>query len=743
MAGFRSLLIYALLALLFVSFMGAGIAVAPPPLRATNSADAFDANAAHARLVRILGDETPHPVDSAAQDAVRERLLIEIRALGFTPDLRDEFACRPNQSRPQIDCARVRNIIFQAGPQDGPAVLAAAHYDSVPAAPGAADDGLGTSVLLEIARLVRDQPLQRRIIFLISDGEEPGLLGAHVFASDPLMQSVEALVNVEARGTRGPAVFFETNRPNADAIAAFAGAPHGIANSVMAAVYALLPNSTDVSALTRPDLDIVNLALLDGLEDYHTPQDSLASLDPASLQHAGDIALHTVRAFASSADRDDAADYVYTDIAARAFVSAPQLSAQIALGVALLIAAAAFWRAGREGRWLAFAAPPLALILAGVLAAGAGFALSLLRPGEAYAFAHPEPTRAWCILIALVAALLALILARASRAPALAEASAMLWFTLLGFATTFLLGGITILYALPAVAYALGCLVALVWKAAQAIGAAIAALVALVVWAPALYLTELGLGFEYPFATAALYAIVILTWFGLLARANGGATWRIPAAVTGAAALAAIGAAYLAPSSSAARPLPLNISYFLDADANTAHVIAGTAERALPPGFDGFTAAFLLPGDTSETWMAPAAVHPAPTPRLTELTPTEGVDERTLNARIAANGAARIILRIPRAAQAVRASLNGVAVAFTEPGEGDDFATLVCNGRSCDGASLELTFAIAGEPGDILIAGQTPGFTSPESIALIARRPADRTAIQQGDAAFVVSTVRP
>ena len=122
------------------------------------------------------------------------------------------------------------------------------------------------------------------------------------------MHSVEALVNVEARGTRGTAVFFESNQPNADAITAFSGAPRGIASSVMADVYALLPNSTDVSVLTRDGLDIVNLALLDGVEDYHTPQDSLASLDPGSVQHAGDTALHTLRHFASGPDRGAGAD---------------------------------------------------------------------------------------------------------------------------------------------------------------------------------------------------------------------------------------------------------------------------------------------------------------------------------------------------------------------------------------------------------------------------------------------------
>ena len=97
------------------------------------------------------------------------------------------------------------------------------------------------------------------MIFLISDGEEPALLGAQAFAEgDPLMASVEAVVNLEARGTRGPAVFFESNQPNADAVAAFAHAPRGIANSVMADVYGLLQNSTDVTALRRPGLDIVD-----------------------------------------------------------------------------------------------------------------------------------------------------------------------------------------------------------------------------------------------------------------------------------------------------------------------------------------------------------------------------------------------------------------------------------------------------------------------------------------------------
>jgi hypothetical protein len=374
----------ALLAALFVATMFAGLALTPDAVRQQNDPGQFNANAARERLVRILGDETPHPVDSDAEDIVRENLLREITALGFNPEVRDTFACRPQPRGPLVDCACVRNIVFSVGPESGPAVLAAAHYDSVPAAPGASDDGIGISVWLEIARMLSQGQLTRRVVFLFSDGEEPGLLGAYAFGNgDPLMASVESLVNLEARGSRGPAIFFESNQPNADAVAAFANAPRPIANSVMADVYALLSNSSDVTALTRPGLDILNIAVLDGLEDYHTPHDTIASQDLRSVQHMGDVALSVIHRLASERDADVATSMVYTDVASRVFVAAPSWVGQVALAICALIAGFSFWRADATGRWSALAAPLLAIVVAGVVAFGIGFGMSALRLGAA------------------------------------------------------------------------------------------------------------------------------------------------------------------------------------------------------------------------------------------------------------------------------------------------------------------------------------------------------------------------
>lgn len=736
-----------LLAALFLSFMFAGALLTPPPVRANAGAGQFDAVAARDRLARVLGDETPHPVDSAAQDVVRARLLAEIRALGYVPEVRERFTCRAQARSPTIECGLVRNIIFSAGPEDGPAILAATHYDSVPAAPGASDAGIGIATWLEIARLLRGEALQRRVIFLISDGEEQALLGAQAFASDAEMAAVEALVNAEARGTRGPAIFFESNQPNADAVAAFQSAPRGVANSVMADIYALLPNSTDVTALRRADLDIVNLALLDGLANYHTPQDSLASFDVRSLQHMGDIALATTRSLAAGPDAARDESYVYTDIASYAFVAAPSIVAQIALGLSLVAAIFAFWRAGAPGRWRAIAAPLLALVCAGLIAAALGFVLGAVRPGESYWLAYPQATRAWCIFAALLAIVAALMVVRAPRNALLIGAAGALWFTLIGFALSFALPGASILFAIPALLYALGVLIAFAWPPAQQIGALLAAALAVLIWAPTLYLIELGLGFEYPFATAVLIALVALPSLGALTQLQATAPWRAGALVLGAGALVAAVCAFVLPAASLQTPAALNLNYFVNTETGEARVLAGAAARPLPPELAAaanFAPAFTLPGDRAETWSAPVARVSVPAPALTDVTMVIQDGRRVVTARLAMNGAYRATLRIPNTAQPLSIAINGVRTDVAETGGESDFRNLSCQGRACDGAVLELVLAPAeAGAGPWFIIGQAPGAPALPADTIRAARPATTTPIQFGNATLTLTPLQP
>ncbi|MGH6696672.1 M20/M25/M40 family metallo-hydrolase [Sphingopyxis sp.] len=107
----------------------------------------------------------------------------------------------------------------------------AAHYDSVPAGQGAADDGIGVAVALEIAYQLKGKKLARPVLVVLTDAEEAGLVGAAAFAAhDPLAKRVGAVVNMEARGTTGGVNMFQTSSPNARDVATVGGSPLPFAN---------------------------------------------------------------------------------------------------------------------------------------------------------------------------------------------------------------------------------------------------------------------------------------------------------------------------------------------------------------------------------------------------------------------------------------------------------------------------------------------------------------------------------
>lgn len=66
----------------------------------------------------------------------------------------------------------------------GKAVIVSAHYDSVPGSPGANDDGSGTVLCLELARVLRRLPTQQAIRVCLWGSEEYGLIGARHYVKE-------------------------------------------------------------------------------------------------------------------------------------------------------------------------------------------------------------------------------------------------------------------------------------------------------------------------------------------------------------------------------------------------------------------------------------------------------------------------------------------------------------------------------------------------------------------------------
>src|SRR5690606_29158046 len=153
----------------------------PPAVGPEAAAEAFSAARAMGALERILGDQRPHPTGSAANAAVRDAIVAELRALGLEPEVQRRFACGG------FTCATVENVVARVqGASPDHAVLLSAHYDSVAAGPGASDDGAGVAASIEAARALQaGPPAESEVWLLLNDGEELGLIGAQSFARAP------------------------------------------------------------------------------------------------------------------------------------------------------------------------------------------------------------------------------------------------------------------------------------------------------------------------------------------------------------------------------------------------------------------------------------------------------------------------------------------------------------------------------------------------------------------------------
>jgi hypothetical protein len=200
--------------------------------------------------------------------------------------------------------AWVENVMARLkGTEGGGAVMLATHYDSAGGSPGAADAGAGVASLVEAARgLKAGPPLRHDVVFLVTDAEELGLLGAQAFVlHHPWGRDVKRVLNFEARGTGGPVQMFEATEGNADLIQVLATAwPHPTATSLAFEVARVMPNSTDMAVFRRANLRGLGFAFVERPWDYHHPTDHVAQLDEGSLQQMGEAALGLARGFGNA-----------------------------------------------------------------------------------------------------------------------------------------------------------------------------------------------------------------------------------------------------------------------------------------------------------------------------------------------------------------------------------------------------------------------------------------------------------
>jgi hypothetical protein len=585
----------------------------PPPRPATAARHLFSAERAATILHELLAEEVPHPIGSPANRRVRDRIVSRFAGLGYETALQSRFACNA-----AAVCGPVENIIARRPASGHDTVLMLAHYDSVPAGPGASDDGMGVAALLEIARIIRDESFRNDVVFLITDGEEGGLLGAEAFAADPsLLRNVAVVVNVENRGTRGPSNLFETSRGNLWLIRKVAprlARPH--TSSLYYEIYNRLPNDTDLTVFKRAGKAGLNFAAIGGVNRYHTPNDNLENASLRTLQHHGDNLLAALRALGgadlAARSRGDA---LYFDVLNRLVVWWPQawtLWIAIASLVVLIWSgrashlraeAGALHGSGRPGSSLQpVSFGVLATFAAILLSAVTGFAVAwLARLGTEGAnwVARPLPTILAMWLAGLAAAILGFSLF-SSRAGgrALLHGAAIVWHAV-AIAVVLSMPGASYLFLVPAIALSL----ATAFRAGETVTAAIGATVA------AMLIFPLGASIYDALGNQVLPVITVMIGIMATLIAPLMPRWRAGVAILVVAVASAGFGAVLRPYD-ATHPRHVTLSWVDDSAADAPRWVTPVLTPPLR------NAAPFQPSDPSLTPWSRAKTWSAPAPRV-------------------------------------------------------------------------------------------------------------------------------
>ncbi|MCB9687185.1 MAG: M20/M25/M40 family metallo-hydrolase [Alphaproteobacteria bacterium] len=490
------------------------------------------------RLHAALIGDLPHPTGTPEAAAVRERVAQALTDAGCAPHVQRAWSCGDGR------CAWVENLWCRLGPEGEPVVLGLAHTDSVPAGPGAGDDGAAVVAWVEAVRQLAREPLRRPFVLVLTDGEELGLFGASALLDDPpFPEPIAMVVNLEARGSRGTSVLFQTpGEPRSWGAGYRSLGLRPTASSLYPAVYERMPNGTDLTVFGERGIAGADHAFLDEVAHYHTPLDDRAHLDPRSMAQHADLALGWVRALQHDLPPTSQA---YADWLGLVLLSWPRTWSLpltvLGLLAALGVAGVDRWTGRTRTKGLLLATG--AVVGAVVLAAGLGWLASLALP-ETVGWSHPERVRA----LSLGLAVTTVLAGSAAGSPRARWAAVTVVVAALGVALALVDGRLAVL-TVPALGLALAAR-----AAPDAVAWPVLALGVASAFVPLALALEIALG-AHPALLAGVWAAGLLGVMPAVPERG----WRLAGVGAAWTVLAGVGCA-LAPASTAGRPLQSQVT---------------------------------------------------------------------------------------------------------------------------------------------------------------------------------------
>ena len=307
---------------------GLSVLILPSPAPTTAGPTQFSAERAMASINR-LADEPHSVLNREAHDRARDDVIGMFSDLGYTADVhsdplfdfsipedKETFDMLSAEQQAAVKDAPAETIVVDVPGKSERTMALMAHYDSATDSDGdrarfttsgdsygAADDGYGVATIVETLRALKAEGRQpeNSLKIVITDAEEIGLIGArnemHHHRAD--YENVDLVLNLEARGMSGPAFMFETS-PNNSAVAGYFlnHVKQPVTGSLFPSLYALMPNSTDMTNLIPEGFTVLNIAAVGDADHYHQSTDAPRYVDHSTLQHYGDQALDLTRAWA-------------------------------------------------------------------------------------------------------------------------------------------------------------------------------------------------------------------------------------------------------------------------------------------------------------------------------------------------------------------------------------------------------------------------------------------------------------
>ena len=298
-----------------------GVLTLPTPKPA--DADGFS-SARVVKDIEVISKERHSVAHPEARAKVREYLIGRLQQLGadtvqvFTYD---SLVGPKNKHVEYVFDAH--NIVADFAPltasEGKPAeLLLVAHYDSRYSQPfakdtvwsyGAADDGYGIGVILEtVSQLLKNRTEWKQgVKVLFTDAEEAGMMGMTAIWENnkEVFENVGLMVNIDARGTWGPVLLFETCPGNEKVLDLYASASrYPFTYSLTTVVYKFMPNFTDFTIVkdSIPGLNFSNIA---DVNHYHTHLDNFTNISEKTIQHYGEQVLPLAEAYVTGEEYAD------------------------------------------------------------------------------------------------------------------------------------------------------------------------------------------------------------------------------------------------------------------------------------------------------------------------------------------------------------------------------------------------------------------------------------------------------